>query len=161
MTPADLYGEAAKRGLRLEPAGDKLAVFPKGACPPDFMEVLRQHKAELLGWLPRPPCPGWQSMPPDDLPLYPTMPHPAAPDRERLIAYVLRQVGALPSPWTAWLVRRECAYYEGPGERWDCALHSYAAARDAVCWQLRRTESEVWEFLQATAEEWRRRKNKD
>lgn len=50
-TPYDLYIEAARRGLRLEPAGDKLAVFPKGKCPPDFADVLRQHKGELLDLL--------------------------------------------------------------------------------------------------------------
>jgi hypothetical protein len=51
MTPRELYKEAGKRGLRLEPAGDKLAVTPKGQCPPDFAAVLREHKPELLSWL--------------------------------------------------------------------------------------------------------------
>jgi len=51
VTPAELYVEAAKRGLRLAPAGDKLAVMPKGKCPSDFADVLRQHKTELLNWL--------------------------------------------------------------------------------------------------------------
>ena len=50
-TPRDLYIEAARRGLRLEPAGDKLAVIPKGKCPPDFADILREHKRELLDWL--------------------------------------------------------------------------------------------------------------
>jgi hypothetical protein len=50
-TPHEIYLEAARRGLRLEPAGDKLAVIPKGRCPPDFADVLRQHKGELLDWL--------------------------------------------------------------------------------------------------------------
>lgn len=50
-TPHGIYLEATKRGLRLEAAGDKLAVFPKGHCPPDFADTLRQHKAELLDWL--------------------------------------------------------------------------------------------------------------
>ena len=51
MNARDLYMEATRRGLRLEPAGDKLAVIPKGRCPPDFADVLRQHKVELLDWL--------------------------------------------------------------------------------------------------------------
>jgi hypothetical protein len=52
MTDAQaIYVEACRRGLRLEPAGDKLAVRPKGKCPPDFADVLRQHKGELLNWL--------------------------------------------------------------------------------------------------------------
>lgn len=51
MTPRDLCLEATRRGLRLEPAGDNLAVYPRGRCPPDFADTLRQHKAELLNWL--------------------------------------------------------------------------------------------------------------
>src|SRR5438876_375756 len=51
MKPSEIFHEAARRGLRLEPAGDKLAVFPKGRCPPDFADLLRGHKRELLDWL--------------------------------------------------------------------------------------------------------------
>ena len=51
MNAHDLYLEATRRGLMLEPAGDKLAVRPKGKCPPDFANVLRAHKGELLSWL--------------------------------------------------------------------------------------------------------------
>jgi hypothetical protein len=50
-TPAQLYAEAAQRGLRLEPRGDKLAVIPGGRCPPEFASTLRAHKFELLAWL--------------------------------------------------------------------------------------------------------------
>jgi hypothetical protein len=50
-TPRDIYTEATRRGLRLEPAGEMLAVIPKGKCPPDFVAVLREHKRELLDWL--------------------------------------------------------------------------------------------------------------
>lgn len=51
MTPAELYHEAARRGLRLESRGEKLAVIPAKHCPPEFADVLRQHKGELLDWL--------------------------------------------------------------------------------------------------------------
>ena len=51
MTTEELYHEATKRGLRLESAGDKLAVIPAKRCPPDFAAVLREHKRELLDWL--------------------------------------------------------------------------------------------------------------
>ena len=51
MNPLELCRQAKSLGLWLEPAGDKLAVFPKGKCPPEFACVLRQHKAELLHWL--------------------------------------------------------------------------------------------------------------
>ncbi len=51
MTAAQLCREANQRGLRLEPRGDKLAVFPARNCPPEFAEILRLHKRELLSWL--------------------------------------------------------------------------------------------------------------
>jgi hypothetical protein len=51
MTATKLFQEAKRLGLRLEPRGDKLAVIPAQRCPPDFAEVLRQHKGELLVWL--------------------------------------------------------------------------------------------------------------
>lgn len=49
MTALDLYREATRRGLQLEPRdGGKLAVMPADRCPPDFADVLRQHKLALL-----------------------------------------------------------------------------------------------------------------
>jgi hypothetical protein len=49
MTALDLYREAARRGLHLEARdGGKLAVTPADRCPPDFADVLRQHKPALL-----------------------------------------------------------------------------------------------------------------
>jgi hypothetical protein len=42
--------------------GDKLAVSPKGECPPDFADILRAHKRELLDWL------EGKSLPPDCVP---------------------------------------------------------------------------------------------
>jgi hypothetical protein len=51
MTAVELYRESARRGLRLEPRGDKLAVIPRNRVPRDFAEVLRRHKQELLDWL--------------------------------------------------------------------------------------------------------------
>jgi hypothetical protein len=52
MTPLDLYNEAARRGLRLEVReGGKLAVIPGDRVPPEFADVLRLHKCELLNWL--------------------------------------------------------------------------------------------------------------
>ena len=49
--PQELFRRAASLGLRLEPRGEKLAVIPANRVPPDFADVLRQHKAELLDWL--------------------------------------------------------------------------------------------------------------
>ena len=51
MTAPELYHEAARRGLRLEPRGDRLAVIPGDRCPPDLADNLRRHKAELLALL--------------------------------------------------------------------------------------------------------------
>ena len=52
MTASDLYAEATRRGLRLQPLdGDRLAVPPASLCPPDFADVLRQHKRAILDLL--------------------------------------------------------------------------------------------------------------
>jgi hypothetical protein len=51
MTAPELYEEATRRGLRLELAGDKLAVIPAERCPAAFADELREHKRELLTWL--------------------------------------------------------------------------------------------------------------
>jgi hypothetical protein len=52
MNPTlELFHHAARLGLRLQPRGDKLAVSPADRCPPEFADMLRQHKRELLDWL--------------------------------------------------------------------------------------------------------------
>ncbi len=51
MTAIELYREAARHGLRLEPRGDKLAVIPGDRVPPGFADTLRQHKQEILSLL--------------------------------------------------------------------------------------------------------------
>ncbi len=152
MTAQDLFNEASRRGLRLEPKGDKLAVTPANRCPPDFAETLKAYKSELLAWLNRPPCPGWQEVPPDSLPLVPVEPRPTPHDRQQVIDYLLRQGAGRPCRLAAWLVRRESDYYVGPGRSWDCAAFAYAAARDAACWQLNRGEREVLDLLEVFEE---------
>lgn len=64
MTAIELFHEAARRGLKLEPRGDKLAVSPAGLCPPDFAAVLRAHKPALLAFL----AAGAANLPPDPRP---------------------------------------------------------------------------------------------
>lgn len=157
--PRELLDRCHRLGLRLEPRGDMLAVIPADRVPPDFADLLRKHKRELLDWLSRAPCPGWQIVPPPDLPLNPIMPRPTPENRERVIAYLLWQGCDRPGPLTAWLVRRENTYYEGVGSKWDCSLICYAAARDAACWQLNRSEEELWDFLAASHEIARRSKS--
>lgn len=146
-TPLDIYQEAARRGLRLEPAGDKLAVFPKGKCTPDFADVLRANKPALLEWLSRQPCPGYGTVPPSDLPVVNVKSRPSIHSRELVIHYILRQTDNRANELSAWLARRETHYFDGPGGGWDCADIAYATARDAACWQLNRSESEVWKLL--------------
>jgi hypothetical protein len=51
VNATELYQEAIKLGLRLEPRGDKLAVMPGDRVPPVFAALLRQHKGELLDML--------------------------------------------------------------------------------------------------------------
>jgi hypothetical protein len=153
MTAAELHRRAVELGLRLEARGDKLVVSPSDRCPAEFAAVLRAHKPALLAWLTAPRVPGWGKLPPSNLPLDPRPPRPAPADRERLLAYLLRQTGARPGPLAAWLVRRESAYFDGPGNAWDCALLAYAAARDAACWQLApRSEAEVLDLLRGCQE---------
>jgi hypothetical protein len=68
MTAQHLYLEASRRGLRLEPRGDKLAVIPANLCPPDFADALRAHKRELLDLLAVQALPPPAAQPPfDDL----------------------------------------------------------------------------------------------
>ncbi len=149
MNPHDVFLEARKRGLRIAAAGDKLAVMPKGACPPDFADVLRQHKTELLDWLSRPPCPAWRAVPPSDLPLHPLPPRPTPADARRVVDFITRQTNGADA-LCDWCLRRELAYWTA--YHWPDALCCYAAARDAACWQWNRSEADVWTFLQATQE---------
>jgi hypothetical protein len=51
MTAPEIYDEALRRGLRLEMRGNKLAVIPAKGCQPEFADLLRAHKSELLSWL--------------------------------------------------------------------------------------------------------------
>lgn len=74
-------------------------------------------------------------------------PTPTPTQRELVIAYESRQCSNL--ELRDWLTRRKSAYYTTVGKAWDCGLLAYAAARDAACWQLDRTETEVWELLES------------
>jgi hypothetical protein len=53
-TPVEILMEAARMGLKLGiRPGDKITFEPVERCPPDFVEVLRDHKAQLLDLLRR------------------------------------------------------------------------------------------------------------
>jgi len=145
MKPLDLFRQAQALGLRLE-VEQRLAVFGE-SCPPGFAALLREHKAALVEWLVNPPCPGWQAVPPCDLPLNPAMPEPTQEERAHLMDYLLRQGAGQPGALEAWIACRKAAYRAGPGAGWNPALVTYAAVRDAACWQLKRSESDVLELL--------------
>lgn len=151
MTPIDLFRQAESLGLKLQVRGDKLRVSPAERCPPAFADLLRRHKPKILGWLNQPPCPGWHTVPPPDLPLNPFEPRPSLANARRIMDYVVRQIGDQPGPLCEWCLRRETLYWDL--YRWshqDCA---YAAARDAVCWQLGRDEAAVWGALDECAQQ--------
>jgi len=46
-----LIDEAPVWGIRLERNGTKLVISPASKCPPEFKELLREHKAEILDLL--------------------------------------------------------------------------------------------------------------
>lgn len=147
MKPLDLFRQAQALGLRLE-VEQRLAVFGE-SCPPEFAALLREHKPALVEWLANPPCPGWQAVPPCDLPLNPAMPELAAEQRARVTDYLLRQGAGQPGALADWIACRKAAYRAGPGTDWNPALVNYAAARDAVCWHLKR---EVWDVCDLLAD---------
>ncbi len=52
MNVQQLVNDLRRRGITLEPAGDKLRWRgPKGAMTPELLERLRQHKPEVLEYL--------------------------------------------------------------------------------------------------------------
>jgi hypothetical protein len=150
MTPAELCRQTEQLGLTLKLIAGILVVIPRDRCPEEFAQTLREHKAELVAWLNRTPCPGWQAVPPPELPLNPDRPGPAREDARAIMDYLIRQIGSLPSRLCEWCLKRELAYLET--FQWPDQICTYASARDAACWQLNRNEKEVWEFLEATNE---------
>lgn len=51
MTPRKICEEATRRGIRLEACAGILRIISIEPCPADFVDVLRQHKSEILSWL--------------------------------------------------------------------------------------------------------------
>ncbi len=77
MTALELFHEAARRGLTLKPdSSGRLAVIPARLCPPEFADILREHKLELLSLL----SPGS----PNNLPEAVTLQRPLT-ERERVL----------------------------------------------------------------------------
>jgi hypothetical protein len=130
---------------------------PASRLPPGLAADLRAHKQEVIALLTglaatsvaaaqqEQPSRGWQSLPPDDLPLVTLKPSPTPAQRELVTAYVRRQCTC--QQLRDWLTWRRTAYLTTIGSTWDKALLSYAAARDAACWQLDRSEPAVWSLV--------------
>ena len=165
MTAVELLQRARDLGLRLEPRdGGRLAVCPASKLPPALAAELRHHKSQVIGLLTGPmdaradAGPAgltvhtaalrreWQSVPPADLPLVTLKPSTAPSNQELVIAYLSRQCAH--QPLREWLTRRKVAYGETIAATWHRRLIAYAAGRDAACWQLNRSESEVWSLLE-------------
>jgi hypothetical protein len=145
MTAADLLQRARGLGLQLEPReGGGLAIRPASKLPPDLADDLRRHKTEVIALLNS--CRGWQSVPPLDLELIALKPGPTTARQELVIAYQTRQCNN--RHLREWLTRRKRDYFVTVGKTWDGNLLAYAAARDAACWQLDRTESKIWFLLE-------------
>ena len=51
MTAIDIIQDLRRRGVELQAAGDRLRFRPAGAIPPDLLERLREHKAEIIAAL--------------------------------------------------------------------------------------------------------------
>jgi hypothetical protein len=159
MTAAHLLERAHSLGLRIEPReGGGLAVHPASRLPPELATGLRAHKHEIIPLLTgfaatrvaavqqEQTSRGWQSLPPDDLPLVTLKPSPTPAQRQLVMAYVRRQCTR--QELRDWLTQRRTAYLATIGSTWDRGLLSYAPARDAACWQLDRPEPEVWLLLE-------------
>ena len=48
MTATEILSELERRGVRLEVVADRLRFRPKEAVTPELVEVLKQHKGEIL-----------------------------------------------------------------------------------------------------------------
>lgn len=51
MTATEIMSELARRGVHLEPHGDRLRFRPVDAVPPDLLQALRDRKPEILAVL--------------------------------------------------------------------------------------------------------------
>ncbi len=50
-SPAAIVADLAKRGIRLEPHGDRLRFHPRSAVTPELASWLAPRKTELISWL--------------------------------------------------------------------------------------------------------------
>jgi hypothetical protein len=85
--------------------------------------------------------PGWGQCPPPEWPLKGDLPRPSEHVYDAIMDFVQRQPAL-----KDWLAFRT-AQYRTAGFAWSAKEHAYAAARDAACWQLRRSPAQVYLVL--------------
>jgi hypothetical protein len=152
MTIIETMSRVVELGLSLQVRGDTLILWPREAVPSELIEVLRTRKPELIHYLNSRAGQGWEKIPPTNLGLGWHKPQPSMANLKRVVDYLLRQGANKPGPLAAWLIRRENQYFERFGRAWPSALGTYAAARDAACWQTNRNEMQLWELLEGLEE---------
>lgn len=78
-----------------------------------------------------------QELPPDNLTLRTERPTPMPSERVATVQSVFALGAGVPCPVYAWVLRREDAYFAGPGQGWPWELLCYAACRDFLSWARR------------------------
>lgn len=78
-----------------------------------------------------------EAIPPDNLPLRSDIPRATPTEMTRDIDQVFAAAGRGPSELAAWVMRRETAYFDGPGRMWTFRAICYAACRDWMAWARR------------------------
>lgn len=154
MTVAELIQHVGNLGFQLEPRPNGiLAVIPASKLPAELADELRHHKTDIIRLLAEavamvPARKGWGAVPPEKLELVTFKPYPTPVNHDLITAYVSRQCVNGNRELRDWLTRRRAAYIGLTAGTWSASLITYAVARDAACWQLDRTEAEVWDLLE-------------
>lgn len=78
-----------------------------------------------------------QDLPPDNLILRTDRPNASVGQRQSVVSGVFNLGPGLPCPLYAWVLRREQAYFDGPGVEWSHEEITYAACRDYDVWTRR------------------------
>jgi hypothetical protein len=58
VTPSDVLKRARAEGLQVDVDGDDLTLYAPNEPPEDLLDLLKQHKPQLIRFL-RPSCDGW------------------------------------------------------------------------------------------------------
>ena len=149
MSPEALFRLGIASGVTLEASGGDLLATPASAVSGTLLEALRSGKAELLAWLGRAACPGWRSVPPDDLPMREAGLRLTVHQRELLLDFTRRQTRGEPGDLARWLILRADQHFNA-GKALRFA--DTAAALDLAAWQLNLAPAETIAALEAFEE---------